>query len=221
MKESELYLPLKRLLESQNYEVKGEVGDCDVFAVRGAEPPVIVELKLSLNLNVVLQAVARLALTPNVYIGVSRSCAALKDNRRKQIVKLLRMLGLGLVVIDSNPEIDAATVLLDPGVYQPRKSLHRRQRLLGEFSRRIGDPNLGGMAKRAGVVTSYRQRALKIARFLQERGPLKAANIAAMLQEPKARDVLYRDAYGWFDRASPGVYELSPRGKQELPLWPE
>lgn len=63
MKESDLYLPLKRFLESQNYEVKGEVQDCDVLAVRGEEVPVVVELKLSFNLNVVLQAVERLACT--------------------------------------------------------------------------------------------------------------------------------------------------------------
>jgi hypothetical protein len=54
MKESDLYLPLKRFLESQNYEVKGEVQNCDALAVRGKEAPVVVELKLSLNLDVVL-----------------------------------------------------------------------------------------------------------------------------------------------------------------------
>ena len=38
-KESDLYPPLKRFLESQNYEVKGEVQDCDVLAVNGEEVP--------------------------------------------------------------------------------------------------------------------------------------------------------------------------------------
>ena len=52
MKESDLYLPLKRFLESQNYEVKGEVQDCDILAVRGEEIPVVVELKLSFSLRV-------------------------------------------------------------------------------------------------------------------------------------------------------------------------
>ncbi len=47
MKESDLYLPVKRFLESQNYEVKGEVKDCDALAARGKEAPVVVELKLS------------------------------------------------------------------------------------------------------------------------------------------------------------------------------
>jgi len=220
MKESDLYLPLKRFLESQNYEVKGEVQDCDALAVRGEEAPVVVELKLSLNLEVVLQAVERLSLTPKVYIGIPKQCRILK-RRRRRIVKLLRMLGLGLVVIDLDLETNNVEVLLDPGEYRPRKSKHRQERLLGEFMKRVGDPNLGGRDKRKGIMTVYRQRALAIAGFLQKQGPTKASHIARTLSEPKARDILYRNVYGWFYRVSLGVYELSPRGKHELPLWRE
>ena len=39
MRETDLYEPIKQLLESQGYEVKGEVGPADVVAVRGEEPP--------------------------------------------------------------------------------------------------------------------------------------------------------------------------------------
>ena len=49
--------------------------------------------------------------------------------------------------------------------------------------------------------------------------PAKAATVAAVLDEPKAREVMYRYVYGWFDRVSVGVYELSARGKQEAPRW--
>ena len=87
MKESDLYLPLKRFLESQNYEVKGEIHDCDVVAVRDDEAPVVVELKLSLNLDVVLQAVERLSLTSKVYIGIPENINVLK-RRRRNIIKL-------------------------------------------------------------------------------------------------------------------------------------
>lgn len=211
MKESDLYLPVKRLLESQRYEVKGEVRDCDVLAVRGTEAPVVVELKVTLNLDVVLQAVERLSLTPKVYIGIPRECGAFK-RRRKHTIKLLRMLGLGLVVIHA----DSAMVLLDPGGYTPRKSKHRQEHLLGEFVRRVGDPNLGGAQKRGGIMTAYRQRAMEIARFLEQSGPTKASLVAQALQEPKARAFLYRDVYGWFDRAALGVYDLSPRGRREI-----
>lgn len=216
MKESDLYLPLKRFLESQGYAVKGEVQDCDALAVRGAEKPVIVELKLTLNLDVVLQAVQRLALTPKVYIGIPIRCKAFKA-RRRHVLKLLKMLGLGLLLIDS--ERDAVDALLDPGEYRPRTSKHRRERLLAEFERRVGDPNLGGAGRRRGIMTAYRQRALRIAELLARQGPTKASTVAHALQEPKARDVLYNDVYGWFERVDLGIYDLSPRGRKEIPLW--
>ena len=218
LKESDLYLPLKRFLESQNYEVKGEVQDCDVLAVRGEEAPVVVELKLSFNLDVVLQAVERLSLTTKVYIGVPGRCGTLK-RRRRPIIKLLRMLGLGLVAVDPDLATGSVEVLLDPGRYKPRKSKRRQERLLGEFVRRVGDPNLGGSEKRKGIMTAYRQRALAIGRFLQENGPMKASRVARALREPKARDILYRDVYGWFEREAVGIYRLSPRGKREMPHW--
>lgn len=220
MKESDLYLPVKRFLETQGYEVKGEVRDCDALAVRGEETPVVVELKLSLNLNVVLQAVDRLSLTPKVYIGIPKQCNIL-NRRRKQVIKLLRMLGLGLMAIDPDGKTGGVEVLLDPGEYRPRVSKHRRERLLGEFVKRVGDPNLGGTEKRKGVMTAYRQRALAVAEFLREHGPAKASHIAQTLQEPKARDILYRNVYGWFENVSLGVYALSPRGRREIPLWRE
>jgi len=87
--------------------------------------------------------------------------------------------------------------------------------------RRVGDPNLGGTEKRKGIMTAYRQRALAIGWFLQENGPTKASSVAHTLIDPKARDILYRDVYGWFDRESRGVYKLSPRGKEEIPYWGE
>lgn len=218
MKESDLYLPLKRFLEAQDYEVKGEVNDCDVVAVRGREAPVVVELKRALTLDVVLQAVARLSLSAKVYIAVPATCSAL-TTRRRHVIKLLRMLGLGLAVIDAGRDPRYVEVLLDPGEYRPRKARSRQERLLGEFTKRVGDPNLGGTDRRKGIMTVYRQRAVAIARFLRQHPPAKASVIAATVRDPDARDILYRDVYGWFDRVSRGMYALSPRGQQEIRLW--
>ena len=113
MSESDLYLPVKRFLESQGYKVKGEVGDCDVAAVRGDEELVVVDLKLSLSLELVLQAVDRLALTSKVYIGVPLGNHNLR-RRRRQTVKLLRMLGLGLLVIEPAVDVSVQDV---PGLW--------------------------------------------------------------------------------------------------------
>ena len=50
--ETDLYPPLKSFLEGQGYAVKGEIGRCDVVAVRGDEDPVIVEMKIRFSLSI-------------------------------------------------------------------------------------------------------------------------------------------------------------------------
>ena len=69
MSDAELYGPIKRFLEAQGYSVKGEIGPCDIVAVRGDEAPVVVELKEHLNLALILQAVDRLSLSDTVYVA--------------------------------------------------------------------------------------------------------------------------------------------------------
>ena len=56
--ETALYLPVKRFLEKLGFAVKGEVGGCDLVALSADDPPVVVigELKLSFNLELILQA---------------------------------------------------------------------------------------------------------------------------------------------------------------------
>lgn len=216
MKESDLYLPLKQYLESQNYEVKGEICDCDVVAIKDKEPPVIVELKLTLNLDVLLQGVDRLALSSLIYIGIPHECKSFKK-RRKLSLKLLKMLGFGLILIDVKS--NKVEVVLDPSEYTPRKIKQKKEKLLGEFQSRIGDPNLGGMASKKGVLTSYRQKALKIALYLEKNESAKASILSKELEEPKARDIMYKNFYGWFDRVSIGVYKLSVKGEAEIGLW--
>jgi hypothetical protein len=218
MQEVDLYPPLKSYLEGQGYEVKGEILNCDVVAFRPEDPPVIIELKLSLNMSILLQAVDRIKISDTVYIGVPKGLAVLKK-RRKQIIKLMRMLGLGLIVIDSVAKIGGVDVLCDPGEYKPRQIKKQTQRLLKEFQERVGDPNQGGTSMRQGLLTAYRQKALAISEYLMTHGETKASIIAKSLEEPKTRAILYDNVYGWFDRLGKGVYTLSPRGWSELPEW--
>ena len=99
LRESDLYEPVKRLLEAQGYEVKGEVGAADMVAVRGDEDPVVVELKCGFSLALLHQAVERQRITDAVYVAVPRGqgrafAAALKKNKA-----LCRRLGLGLITV--------------------------------------------------------------------------------------------------------------------------
>ena len=207
--ESDLYAPVKALLERQGYSVKGEVRGCDVVAVRGEEAPVIVELKRAFGLGLVLQGVDRLALSDSVYLAVG----AWPKNLRN-VKKLCRRLGLGLIVVIK----ERADVALDPAPYVPRKNKRKTGRLLGEHARRIGDPNRGGSSTKVPLMTAYRQAALRCAALLAVRGPMKVAALRVACEAPNAAAILRDDFYGWFERVERGVYALTPKGKRGLEL---
>lgn len=211
MRETELYKPIKRLLEAQGYEVKGEVGPADVVGVRGDEPPVIVELKTSFSLSLFHQATARQAISDRVYIAVP---AVKGKGSRKALQKnlgLCRRLGLGLITVrlrDRHVEVHA-----DPAPSRLRQSQRQRERLLREFERRNGDPNVGGT--RGGIVTAYRQDALRCLEFLSENGATKAARVAECTGVPNARRIMADNHYGWFRRVSVGIYDVDGEGRIE------
>lgn len=200
--ETTLYAPVKALLEAQGYEVKAEVRGCDVVAVRGDEPPVIVELKRTFGLALVLQGVDRLAVTDAVYLAVGAWPPRMDDVRR-----LLRRVGLGLIVVAHG----RADVVLDPGPYEPRRNRKRATRLLAEHRRRVGDPNTGG-STRQPIMTAYRQEAERCLAHLAS-GPMALRDLRAAGDVPNAPSILRRDVYGWFERAERGVYRLTPKGE--------
>ena len=205
--ESDLYAPVKALLEGQGYVVKGEVRGCDVVAVRGTEPPVIVELKRAFGLALVLQGVDRLAMSERVYLAVGQWPKPMRT-----VKKLCRRLGLGLMVV-----ADArADIVLDPLPYRPRPNKRKAGRLLGEHARRVGDPNLGGSSTRVPMMTAYRQEALRCAALLASRGPMALKAMRAAANVPNAAKILRYDHYGWFERIERGVYGLTPKGRSGL-----
>ena len=206
MRETDLYEPLKRFLEQQGYEVKAEIGSADIVAVRGNEPPLIVETKTGFSLSLFHQGTERQAITDLVYIAVplGRGQAARKALQRN--LKLCRLLGLGLLTV--SPRHPRVQVHTDPGPYRPRPSKSKKTRLLGEFVRRVGDPNVGG-ATRKGLVTAYRQEATRCAEFLTTNGATKAALVAKGSGVPHARRIMADNHYGWFQRLGSGIYGLT------------
>ncbi|MBN9061235.1 MAG: hypothetical protein BGP06_05540 [Rhizobiales bacterium 65-9] len=207
MAETDLYAPVKRFLEAQGYCVKAEIRDCDLVAIRGEEPPVVVELKRAFSLKLVLQGVDRQSLTDAVYLAIG-----LPRRHDPDIHKLCRRLGLGLLTV-SGDHVEAA---LDPAPYQPRKNGKRQGMLLKEFAHRVGDPNLGGSARRRPLMTAYRQDALRCIRFLDRTGPSRPALIRTEAGVARAGAMLRDDVYGWFIRVERGVYDLSPKGRAAL-----
>ena len=204
MLETDLYLPVKRFLEAQGYVVKAEIGDCDVLAVRGDEPPVVVELKTGFNLQLLLQGIDRQVVTDTVYLAIPEP----KRSLPKDILRLCKRLGLGLLVVNG----DWVEAYLDPAPYQPRKTPRRKAILLKEFQRRIGDHNSGGSSKRP-LVTAYRQDALRCVKFLKTTGASKISEIVAQTKVDRTAAILRRDVYGWFMKLDRGIYSLSPKGE--------
>ena len=213
MREATLYEPIKRFLEMQCYVVKAEIGAADVVAVRGEESPVIVEIKTGFSLSLFHQATKRQTLTDLVYIAVpaSRGLSFRRALRKNQT--LCRRLGLGLITVRL-PDMQVV-VHVDPAPYRPRQSQRKKAQLLGEFSRRVGDPNVGG-ATRQSLVTAYRQDALRCARFLSENGATKAALVAKGSGVSNARRIMADNHYGWFERVGTGVYDLNPDAVEKL-----
>ncbi len=217
--ETDLYAPIKTFLEGQGYEVKGEIGAADVVACRADEDPVIVELKTTFSLSLVHQGIERQAVTDAVYLAVPHKTGRKAASAVKENSALCRRLGLGLISVRLRDGF--VEVLVDPGPYHPRKSTVRKSKLLREFQRRVGDPTQGG-STRKGLVTAYRQDALRVAAFLSENGPTKGSEVAKATNVPKATSIMSSDHYGWFERVNTGIYMVTPKGHEGLKTygWP-
>ena len=190
--------------------MKAEVGAADVVARRGDEAPVIVELKTGFSLALFHQAIERLKLADAVYVAVPRGSGRAFHKSLKNNLSLCRRLGLGLMTVrlkDGLVEVHA-----DPGPYAPRKAARRRQLMLKEFARRDGDPNTGGQTRNGGLVTAYRQDALRCAQVLGANGAMKACDVAKAADVERARAIMADNHYGWFERVERGVYGLSAAG---------
>jgi len=209
IQETELYAPIKILLEGQGYEVKGEVGSADIVAVRENEEPLVVEMKNGFSLTLFHQAIARQSITDAVYVAVSRGFGKAFGKSLRKNIKLCRRLGLGLMTVRMKD--DFVEVHLDPAPYKPRKVTKQKARLLREFAKLVGDPNTGG-SPRKGLITAYRQDALRCLSCLNEGGPTKAAIVAEQAGVTNARRLMADNHYGWFERVETGIYTLSPNG---------
>ena len=216
MKESDLYAPIKAHFQMLGYEVKGEVCAADVMAFRGVEPPVIIELKLAFTLNLFHQAIERLKVVDDVYIAVVRPEGKAGYKRLKANITLCRRLGIGLLTLRSRDLFVELHCV--PGPYAPKKSAKKAKRMTKAFDRLDGDPNVGG-ATRHGLVTGYRQDALKCAAYLAHVGAEKGAIVAKATGVPSATSLMRSNVYGWFCKVETGVYMLTPVGVIGLADW--
>lgn len=213
--ETALYHPVKQFLEKLGFDVKGEIQSCDLVALRGDEPPLVVvgELKLRFTLELMLQAVDRAPACDEIWLAVRASTRRRSRERDPRVRRLCRLLGFGLLGVSSSGHVE---VLVEPGPWRPRRDPKRRSRLIDEHRRRRGDPAVGGMSK-APIMTAYRQQALACAAALTA-GPRSTRELKASI--PDAPKILLHNVYGWFLRVERGRYALTGPGKAALLRWP-
>jgi hypothetical protein len=214
--ETSLYLPVKAFLEAAGFVVKGEIGSCDVVGLSDGDPPVVVvcELKLSFNLELILQAVDRAAICDEVWIAARVSAKGRGRESDKRYRDLCRRMGIGMLGVADSGEVSVIVSAVSP---MPRTNPKRRTRLVKEHKRRQGDPVLGG-GSRAPIMTAYRQQALACAALLSQ-GLVRPRDMKAVA--PQAGRIMLDNVYGWFDRQGKGVYALNEAGEAALLRWPQ
>lgn len=214
--ETSLYLPVKRFLEKLGFTVKGEIGGCDLVALSGDDPPLVVvgELKLTFNLELILQAVDRAGACDEIWIAAKLSARGKGRESDARYRNLCRRLGFGMLGVTGAGEVE---VLVKPPTTAPRRNPKKRSRLVTEHNRRKGDPVMGG-STRAPIMTAYRQQALACASALAN-GPRRVRDLRVDI--PDAGKILLHNVYGWFDRAERGIYVLTDAGRAALQRWPQ
>jgi hypothetical protein len=175
---------------------------------------VIGELKLTFNLELILQAVDRAASSDEVWIAAKVSARGNGRESDARFRNLCRRLGFGMLGVSGSGEV---SIIVSPISPMPRKDLKRRSRLIEEHNKRIGDPVLGG-GSRQPIMTAYRQRALACAAALAD-GVSRPRDLKTIAGD--AASILYNNVYGWFERADRGVYVLTKVGREALVRWPQ
>jgi hypothetical protein len=211
MAETDLYLPLKAFMEGAGYTVKGEVNGCDLVGVKDGDPSVLIvcELKLSFNLELVMQGVNRATICDEVWLAARASKTGKGREHDARFRNLCRRLGFGLIAVTEAGDVQ---VIVAPLAVMPRRDPKRRARLLNEHKRRVGDPQLGG-GRGKPIMTAYRQDCILCATTLLA-GPQSPKQLKTLVA--RAPTILRSNVYGWFVRESRGIYGLTELGRAAM-----
>lgn len=221
LQEVDLYKPIRTYFTREGYEVYGEVNDCDVAGVKGDEL-IIIELKLNLTVDLLVQAAKRQRLTDQVYIAIPKPKYKLRSKRWTDLCHLVRRLELGLIVVSFSGNRKKVEVMFPPSSFDRRRSVNKRKRdaLLKEINGRSADYNVGGSNK-TKIMTAYKENCIQIACYLDKHGLLSPKSLKQMGTGDKTSSILTKNYYNWFNRVNRGLYELSEQGKKEIREFPE
>lgn len=221
--EVDLYKPIQNHFVRENYDVYGEVNDCDIAAVKDDEL-VIIELKLTLSVDLLIQAAKRQRLTDQVYIAIPRPKGRLNSKQWTDKCHLVKRLELGLIVVSFSGNHANVEILFHPNPFNRRQSMGKNKRkriaLMKEIEGRSADYNIGGSNK-TKIMTAYKENCIQIACYLDHFGSLAPKDLLKMGTGSKTSSILTKNYYGWFERVKRGIYVISDKGKKDIKQYPD
>ncbi|MBO5034351.1 MAG: hypothetical protein J6C43_01920 [Oscillospiraceae bacterium] len=224
--EKDLYRPVKEYLESLGYEVKGEVKNCDMTALRDGEL-IVVELKRGFTLELIYQAMDRQRIADGVYVAVPLPKRGYMAPHIKEMEALCRRLELGLIYVgfSSNGTAQVDVAVHPKEAAQPRRDKKRRLAVIREHESRTGSSNTGGVTRRK-ILTAYKEQALLVAWILRESGPMQALDVRKAGGPSNTTSILGRNVLDWFSRepaagGSRYLYRVTDKGLAALEEYKE
>lgn len=221
--EVDLYKPIQTNFVHEGYQVYGEVKDCDIVAVKDDEL-VVIELKLTLSVDLLIQAAKRQRITNQVYIAIPKPKYRKNSKAWTEKCHLVRRLELGLIVVSFSGMRAKAEILFQPTPFNNRKSSGqsklKRKAIMKEINGRSADFNVGG-SNRTKIMTAYKESCIQIACYLEKLGPLSPKALIQMGTGDKTSSILTKNYYAWFERIKRGTYVISEKGREEVKDYPD
>lgn len=221
--ETDLFYPVRDFLIKRGYTVNGEVKNCDITAVKEQEL-LVVELKSSFNATLLIQATKRQRVADTVYIAIPMPKTGIFSRKWKDLCYLVRRLELGLLVVSFLKSGSKVQVVLNPEPFNReqsrRLSQKKRDGIILEINGRHGDFNTGGSCRQK-LMTAYKENAIQILCYLEKFGPLSTRQLKELGTGAKTSSILQKNFYGWFDKVTKGLYQITPEGNRSLADHPE
>ncbi len=213
-KEEDMYKYIEKYFKNLGYKVDGEVLDCDIVCIKDDEL-IVIEMKKNFSTKLLYQALRRQKITDKVYICIPKP-KKYTLKKRNEILSISKRLGLGVILVNmSNKNKSRCEVIVEPKKMSVvlNKS---KNKVLDEFNGRSVNINKGGTTNKK-INTAFRERCVKIGCALELVGESSPKNLVNLYEcDEKTRDILYINAYRWFDNVSRGIYKLNEYGKEKL-----
>ena len=213
MKETDLFIPVKKLFLSQGFDVKGEVKDIDVIAYK-KDVMVGIELKTKISIKLIYQAIDRQKVLDQVYIAIPKDALYQSKSLYRNFTHLLKRLEVGLIVVDGDEaEVIVEAVPFDRNLSRSRYK-KRKSQIDKEARLRKNHKNVGGT--RGKKITRYKELVIEIGSYLLEHEKASPKEIKNDLNIEKTASILQKNYDGYFDRVNRGIYQLTKKGKKEI-----